>query len=380
MQHHVFNPVAAGLVALSLLSDHSATWWVGTPLLLPFVVVGGYLVVKKVNRERMVSEFLISFLLIIGITTLIRTGSMSALFATWWVSITRSALLFFACVMFTEPASSPGTHTKRSFFAIVTALLYATPQLRLGIVFIPEIALCLANIFSFVINPQYRYVLRLKMKRLVARDTYEFEFEHTTPLSFIPGQYMEWTLPHAQIDNRGNRRYFSLSSTPSENPTFAVKYYDPPSSYKKNLMQMQVGATLSATSLAGDFTLRKTHRPVVFIAGGIGIAPFRSIIKQIVDEQKTVDITLLYINKTVDEVAYAPLWETAKIYGVQTRYIMTETAGHLTPMMIQSLLPKWQDSMYYISGPQRLVEAAEQVLREIHLPKKQIVIDFFPGY
>jgi ferredoxin-NADP reductase len=66
---------------------------------------------------------------------------------------------------------------------------------------------------------------------------------------------------------------------------------------------MPVGATLSATSLAGDFTLpSQLNKPLVFIAGGIGIAPFRAMIKQVREEKKQVDITLIYVNKTADEV------------------------------------------------------------------------------
>jgi NAD(P)H-flavin reductase len=99
-------------------------------------------------------------------------------------------------------------------------------------------ALVMANAFSFAINPQYRYVLKLKAKRLIARDTYEFEFETPTPLKYVPGQYMEWTLPHHKMDNRGNRRYFSLSSVPEESPSFVIKYYTPPSSYKANLLKV----------------------------------------------------------------------------------------------------------------------------------------------
>jgi ferredoxin-NADP reductase len=392
MDHHVFNPVAAGAFALALLSDTSATWWVGTPILLPFVLLGGYLVVKKVNREKTVGQFLGCFLAIVGIASLIHSGSIANMFNTWYMSVTHTALLFFAAVMFTEPATSPGTDTKRSYFAYLTAVLYATPQLNLlGIVLTPEMALIIANAFSFAINPQYRYVLTLKVKRLIARDTYEFEFETPMKLSYIPGQYMEWTLPHPKMDNRGNRRYFSLSSMQNEAPAFAIKYYTPPSSYKANLLQMPVGATLSATSLAGDFTLPKHQdKPLVFVAGGIGIAPFRSMIKQVVETKKKVDITLIYVNKTADEVCYLPLWEEAKAYGITTHFCLTDRdnlptpwhglTGHLTPDMIKSVLPQWQSSTYYISGPQRLVESVEEVLQIVKIPKNQIITDFFPGY
>ena len=383
MDHHVFNPAAAGIVALALLSDVSATWWVGTPVMLPFVIIGGYLVVKKVNREKMVGQFLLVFLASIGIVSLSRTGSLGAVVNTWYMSISHTALLFFAAVMFTEPATSPGTEQKRGYFAILTALLYATPQLNISrIVFTPEIALVLANAFSFMINPQYRFVLKLKLKRLIARDTYEFVFETPGDLQYQAGQYMEWTLPHEQMDDRGNRRYFSLSSIPSEDPAFAIKYYEPPSSYKKNLLMMSVGSTLSATNLAGDFMLPKGEidKPLVFIAGGIGIAPFRSMIKKIVVEQKQVKIILLYINKNGEEVAYGDLWQSAMAYGVQTKLIMTAVSGHLNPEMIRSLIPNYMQYKYYISGPQRLVEGAEQVLDQLSLPKSQIVTDFFPGY
>lgn len=391
LDHHVFNPAAAGLIALSLLTDTSATWWIGTPAMLPFVLVGGYLVVKKVNRERMVAEFFGTFLLIIGAMSVLRSGSISAVFTTWWMSITHTAIIFFAAVMFTEPATSPGTEVKRGYFAIVTALLYATPQLKLGVVFTPEMTLALANIFSFIVNPQYRYVFTLKLKKLIAKDTYEFQFEPQENFKYLPGQFMEWTLPHEKMDNRGNRRYFSLSSISDELPAFAIKYYEPPSSYKNNLIKLPIGSKIIGTNLAGDFTLPKDlQKLIVFVAGGIGIAPFRSMVKKIVDTGTIVDIDLIYINRTADEVCYLPLWEDAKKYGVRTHFVLTDNTqlpqpwhgqtGHLTLQMMQTLVPSWTTSTYYISGPQRLVESCEQVLKEMKIKRAKIVTDFFPGY
>jgi len=391
LDHHVVNPVAAGLIALALLTDTNATWWVGTPALLPFVIIGGYLIIKKVNRQKMVLQFLLTFWAIVGIAALVRTGSPMSVLNAWWMSFSHTALIFFAVVMFTEPATSPGTDKKRGYFALLTAALYATPQLNiLGLVATPEIALALANVFSFVINPQYRFVLKLKSKKLIAKDTYEFIFEKLPDLKYLSGQYMEWTLPHDPMDNRGNRRYFSLSSTAQEEPAFAIKYYEPPSSYKKHLLQIPVGATLSANNLAGDFTLTSQDSPLVFIAGGIGIAPFRAMIKEIVDLQKPVQIDLIYINKTADEVAYFDLLQQAKKFGVNTHFVLTDKAnlptpwhgfvGHLTAEMIKQVVANYSQATYYISGPQGLVEASEQILKELQIPHKQIETDFFPGY
>jgi len=393
-KRHLFNPAAVSVAAISLLSpEHAATWWIGTPVMLPFVLVGGLLLIRKIKREDMVFSFLIVYLLIIAAGAFFTTGSIVSILSRWQLTILHSALFFFMFVMLTEPLTSPATKKLRGLYAYVVAFLYATPTLNiLGISFTPEIALVLGNTFSYFINPNYRLALSLKYKQQLSVDTYEFAFDKQKDFKFIPGQYMEWTLPHGKVDSRGNRRYFSISSSPTEsNLTMTIKFYNPPSSYKKELLDLQNGKQIIATQVAGDFVLPKNlKQPLVFIAGGVGIAPFRSMVQYIIDKNLSVDIILIYTNRTVSDILYSTIFERARNNGVRTIYNLTDleklpegwqgTSGRITPQMISEKIPDFAKRIYYISGPQLMVQNFESTLKSAGVNSAQVKTDFFPGY
>jgi Na+-transporting NADH:ubiquinone oxidoreductase subunit NqrB len=82
-KRHLFNPAAVSVAAIALLSpEHAATWWIGTPTMLPFVLVGGLLLIRKIRRESMVINFLIAYLIIVAAGTIYMTGSFIAIFNT----------------------------------------------------------------------------------------------------------------------------------------------------------------------------------------------------------------------------------------------------------------------------------------------------------
>jgi ferredoxin-NADP reductase len=193
---------------------------------------------------------------------------------------------------------------------------------------------------------------------------------------------MEWTLPHAHSDNRGVRRYFSLASSPTEEtPKLLVKFYDPPSSYKRAMQNMKPKSQIIASQLSGDFTLPKDiTKPLVLVAGGVGVAPFRSMVKYIVDKKISVNIVHLFINKTSQDVIYKELFAEGEKYGVHTVYFVTSEQGHLTPESIQSLIPDFKKRKFYISGPQLMVQSIEQTLLQSGASSSQLKTDFFPGY
>ena len=128
----------------------------------------------------------------------------------------NSPTLFFAFVMLTEPLTTPPRRRLQTWYGGIVGFLFS-PQVHLGGLFTtPEIALVLGNIFSYIVSPKEKLVLKLKEKLRVAPDIYEFLFTPQHKLAFEPGQYMEWTLAQKQPDSRGSRRYFTLASSPTE--------------------------------------------------------------------------------------------------------------------------------------------------------------------
>ena len=392
-KRHLFNPAAAAIVIIALLTNYSATWWVGTPVMLPFVALGGFLLMRKTRKETLVFNFLLAYFLIVGAGAAISNGSIFSIINVWQHSVLNSALLFFTFVMLTEPMTSPTTEKLQGYYGYLVALLYATPQIRLiSVALTPEMALCIGNIFSYIMSPNYRLDLSLKWKKQLSTDTFAFAFKRIPDLKFIPGQYMEWTLPHKNADSRGNRRYFSVASSPTEeNIIMAVKFYTPSSSYKKKLLSLNTGEKIIAAQVAGDFTLPENlKKPLVFIAGGVGIAPFRSMIQYIIDKNLSADIILLYTNRTKEDILFSDIFERAKPQGVKTIYNLTDlksvpedwqgTTGYITKELIQKEIPNYQNRVYYLSGPQLMVQNFERTLLDAGVKQNKIKTDFFPGY
>jgi len=256
----------------------------------------------------------------------------------------------------------------------------------------PELVLVVSNAFAYIINPKVKLFPKLVQKLDLAPDTKDFIFAPDRDFTFKPGQYMEWTLPHAGRDNRGDRRYFTFASSPTEqNIRLGVKFYDHGSSFKRALLNMDQNSMISASQLGGDFVMpADTNRKLVFIAGGIGVTPFRSMIKYLIDTNTPRPITLLYSEKQASEVVYTDVFEAArKQLGIKTIYTLTDQgitppswarAGIITADLIQVEVPDYLQSIFYISGPHTMVTAMEDMLKGLGVPRSHIKIDFFPGY
>ncbi len=387
---HVFNPVAFAVFLTSITISKSATWWIGTSSLLPFVVIGGYLIAKKIRRLDLVVTFLAaSFITIAGISL----ANGTSVLTTFQKTLLDTPWIFFATVMLTEPLTTPPTKTLRLLYGALVGFLFA-PQIHLGSLYTtPESALLLGNIFSYIVSPKEKLLLTLKEKIRIAPNIYDFVFNLKKPISFRPGQYMEWTFGHPNADKRGNRRYFTLASSPTElTMRIGVRFYDKPSSFKQSLLAMTSTTPILAGQLAGDFVLpNDPKQKIVFIAGGIGVTPYRSMVKYLLDTHQSRSIILLYANKTVDEIVYTDVFEAAKkTFGMKTVYTLTDkdrvppnwsgSVGRIDPNKIQTEIPDYKERIFYISGPNALVTSFEELLRSMGIPPQQIKTDFFPGF
>jgi glycine betaine catabolism B len=204
---------------------------------------------------------------------------------------------------------------------------------------------------------------------------------------------MEWTLPHQNPDIRGNRRYFTIASSPTEDTIrLGIKFYQNGSSFKNALKVVDANSILVGGQLGGDFTLPKdTSKKLAFLAGGIGITPFRSMVKYLVDTREKRDVVLLYSNKVSSEIMYADVFDQGvKQAGLKTVYTLTDPnflpsgwkgrVGRVDQKMVEAEIPDWKERTFYLSGPHVMVTAFETILKEMGLPQRQIKIDFFPGF
>jgi len=382
---HLFNPAALGVALTALLLDQPATWWVGGNLpLLPVVLVGGLLIVRKLRRLDMVATFMA-----VALATILATTEPSQYFAALKETLGSSPLLFFAFVMLTEPLTAPTTRWPRIAFAGIVGFLFA-PNTHVGsFYFTPELALLTGNLFAYAVSPKGRLVLTLERIEQSAVDSYDFIFRSPRKFAFEAGQYLEWTLGLDRPDNRGNRRYFTVASAPTEDSVrLGVKFYPQSSAFKQALGMMKPGGTIHASQLAGDFVLpADPNTKIAFLAGGIGITPFRSMLQYLIDRHEKRPIVVLYGVETQQDVAYRDVLGAAKReLGIRTVLAVARDAargqypGYIDARLVRIAVPDYLERTFYISGPQAMVKALRGTLLAMGVRRSKIKVDYFPGF
>jgi ferredoxin-NADP reductase len=389
-RRHIFNPAAVAVVLTALGPRQTASWWVGTAAMLPFVILGGLLIVRKIRREVMVGAFFASSAVATVVYSVIGHSSVTSGLQTL---IFSSAMFFMGFVMLTEPVTSPPSRPNQVWYAAIVGFLLP-PQVQLfNFYSSPELALIVGNVFAYIVSPKAKLFPVLKEKVKVAANTADFVFSSGSKFSFKPGQYMEWTLPHSGADSRGARRYLTLASSPTEKDVrIGVKFYEPGSTFKKALLAMDSRTPIVASQIAGDFVLPSDrNQKLVFIAGGIGVTPFRSMIKYLIDTRDARQVTLLYGANSLADVAYKDIFDEAgRLIGLKTVYVLGDTSGtvpspNIRPGMvngevIRAEVPDYKERMFYISGTHHMVLAVKDALTKIGVPSTHIKEDFFPGY
>ncbi len=382
---HLFNPAAFGIALSALLLDQPATWWVGGNVaMLPIVLVGGILVVRKLRRLDLVATFVLT-----ATVTVLATAEPSQYGSVLVESFRSSPLLFFAFVMLTEPLTAPAARWPRLAFAAIVGFLFA-PNIHIGSFYLtPELALLAGNLFAYAVSPKGRFVLTLERIEQSAVDSYDFVFRSPGKLAFQAGQYLEWTLGLDRSDNRGNRRYFTVASAPTEQSIrLGVKFYPTSSAFKRALGAMKTGSTIHATQLAGDFILpANPEAKIAFLAGGIGITPFRSMLQYLVDRKEARPIVVLYGTEGQQDIAYRDVLDAAwRELGIKTLHAVAHGAepgqysGFIDERLVRAAIPDYLERTFYISGPQAMVKALHAKLRAMGVRRSKIKVDYFPGF
>ena len=389
-ERHLFNPAAVAVFLTSIGPKQSASWWVGSAALMPIVLIGGIILVRKIKREEMLIYYVVASLIV---TTVYAVIDKSGVITSLKNAILTSPLLFLGFVMLTEPLTSPSNRKTQRWYAVIVGGLIPPQVHFLSYYTSPEVGLLIGNIFGYLFGPKTKLFLYINKKIKVAKNTLDFVFIPDKPLSYLPGQYMEWTLPHDRTDFRGSRRYFTLASSPTEsNLRLGIKFYNDSSSYKKKLIDGDEGTLLIASHVSGDFVMPKNKsEKLVFIAGGIGITPFRSMVKYLIDKNEKRDITLLYFAGNSDDFAYKEIFEEARAkLKINVFYFMSQDdaktfgnysyKGVISGDLIKKMVPDYSQRKFYICGPTAMLTATNDILLGLSLTKKKIVKDYFPGY
>lgn len=392
-KQHVFNPAAFGVFVSGTLFSLYSTWWVGNIAMLPLVVIGGFLMIRKISRFRLIAVFFAAYIIFLMLGSIFQGLGFVATVQNVLYVVLHTEVLFFAAVMLIEPITAPKRFSLQVVYAALVAFFMQPELTILGQNFTPEEALLLGNLFSYAVSPSFKLSLRLKERREIGEGILAFAFDYPAGFNHRLGQYMEWTLPVKALDDRGNRRYFSIASSPTENELLiAARFYPKSSRYKQVMAEIEYGDPIVAAELSGDFVLpRDPNVPLVFIAGGIGITPFRSMVKYLVDTGEKRDIILIYSNSTADQIVFRDVFDEAqRKIGLKTVYTLSDESrvpvswngrvGRIDEKLIREVVPNVRERRYFISGSPGMVETVKGVLRASGVRRSNIRSDYFPGY
>jgi ferredoxin-NADP reductase len=222
--------------------------------------------------------------------------------------------------------------------------------------------------------------LTLREIRRETSDCSSFLFESQRPLNWQAGQYFKYTLPHADTDERGDTRYFSISSAPHERRVMlTTRFAERGSSFKRALRNLKPGDVINADELDGDFVVNDPRRDYIFVAGGIGITPFRAILLDLDHRDEPIHVSLLFANRN-DEFPYKAELEQLRAKHARLHIEYFLRPRRIEEKVIRQYQERMRDPLIYVSGPEPMVEAFDKMLAQMGIPESQIKNDFFPGY
>lgn len=369
-KRHIFNPAAIAVVISGFAGIGYASWWVATPILLPFILLLGSIVVYKTRRYDMVGYYVGAAFLTIAITTLIG-GDFSI--AHLWLAVTSYPILFLALYMLTEPLTlAPTKRQRNSIAAVIGFVSYA--GIGLGSFAVsPEIGLVLGNIAAFIVGRKQGVDLTLIGRKQLAGGQVEYLWKPSKQLHFQAGQYIELHIAHTKADMRGLRRIFTIASSPtSELVRTITRHSHKSSTYKKTLVKLPIATTARVTNIGGDFVLPDNQdTPLLFIANGVGVTPFISHLEWLAEQHETRNVTLIYAVSDPSD---------ALIHLIPDKYHKHTIVHHgkLQTKTIQKYATDVNKREVYVSGSPQFVKAVTTSLSACDV--SHIHKDYFAGY
>ncbi|WMT92942.1 FAD-dependent oxidoreductase (plasmid) [Pelagibacterium sp. H642] len=227
------------------------------------------------------------------------------------------------------------------------------------------------------------------MREEETEGTTTFHFERPAGFQFKAGQAIYLTLPASiGADNRGRMRTFSLSSSPHDRDlTITTRVSD--SAFKKALQALPLGTEIELSGPYGNMVLDE-RRPAVFIAGGIGITPFRSMIRDAIERGLRQRMVVFYSVRKAEDAAFVGELEALAEHNPRFELVPTITGpgevppgwqrGKVTNEMISRHAGDLADQTFYVAGPPKMVEGLKQMLLASGVATADFHIEEFTGY
>ncbi len=209
-----------------------------------------------------------------------------------------------------------------------------------------------------------------------------FTFHPDEPFDWQAGQYLHYVFEHADADDRGFERYFTIASAPFEKEILITTRTtsERGSSFKKALAAAPIGTELEADGPKGEFVIDDEPAHHILIAGGIGVTPYRAMLLQLDRDNKDLKIDLLYLND-MPELVFGDVFHVLE--ARRPNFHIHEFIGRrLNKADLKPFLAKDKTSttIFYLSGPRGMVEAYQGLLLELGVRPEHIKTDYFPGY
>lgn len=234
---------------------------------------------------------------------------------------------------------------------------------------------------------------KLMARREIAEGTMEFSFEKPAGVAQTAGQTVDVTLiDPPETDAEGSTRTFSLASAPHE-PVFKIATRMRDTAFKRSLKSMPLGSPVSTTPPYGSFLMHEdSNRAAVFLAGGIGITPFRSMILDATERALPHRLFLFYSNRRPEDAAFLDELQTAAGHNPRFTLVATMTdmeksaqpwtgqRGYIDGHLLARHLSAGEKPVYYIAGPLAMVAAMRTMLNESGVSNDDIRIEEFAGY
>ena len=244
------------------------------------------------------------------------------------------------------------------------------------------------------------YSLKLKMRSEVAERTLEFRFDKPLGMTFKAGQFMDLTLINPpETDAEGDTRGFSINSAPDDPELiFTTRLRD--TAFKRALQTMPLGHEIKVEGPFGNLTLHNdSSRPAILLAGGIGITPFRSIVRRAAHEKLSHRIFLFYSNRRPEDAPFLGelrglMWKNPNFTFIPTMTQMSGShlpwkgeVGYIDFQLIVKHLPSDISSserllgpIYYMAGPPAMVAGLHTMLNKAGVDDDDIRTEEFTGY
>ena len=217
-------------------------------------------------------------------------------------------------------------------------------------------------------------------QQLVAKNTYEVVFRRPKGFVFTVGQYTQVGLRELSYpDPKGRSRQFSIATSPLSHSEISVVFRDTGSGFKRTLLESPVGSLITLEQAAGSFGLPIVPtKPLVFVAGGVGISPFLSYFRTIAETTLPQPITLLYGNQHPESAAFRA---ELNIFARQQRHMrIEEIYKQPTPALFAKYASKLLSATWFVVGPPSMVAITVYGLEAAGIHPNSIVKESFDGY